>query len=516
MGSSLHDDLAQRHEIKLCKEDRTYFISKYLKIYETRPQYGIGFKPFNLWPRQVEFIHALDDALTGHHGLLVEKCRDMGATLTALAWIYTHWLFDDDFHALLGSLKEDEVKLRDGHDSLFAKLRDFLDCTPDWLLPKDFNRDRHLLSLSLTLPKGKDPKTDEEKVNTITGASCTENFGRSRRSTVILRDEGAFWPFDTSGNTVYTTDTAIDISTVNGLNHWHDLAVSMEELGRRFIFNWDDNPSHTQEWFLAKKLETRHDPAKFAREVLRDYAASVQGVVYEAFDFAIVSDDYQYNPDLPLYTATDLGLADETVILFIQRDPDTKEIFVIDEVVANNQSIDFFVGFFPASKVVTPNPYVYTPEQEAQRKLHKQWQRPLRNFCDKSGDARNQVTGTTAWDKFKEFSVKMEVDEKNYYNMAERTRITREAMDRVRVNKSRCKIFIASMQLYHYPEKKPSTSEKGPKPLHDKYSHACTAFEYFCISERRCDRDTEILRSATRFGLTPRDKFATRKELRAV
>jgi hypothetical protein len=464
------DFLRHAHERALCQEDITYFFATYLKIYETRPAFGIGYKPFKLWPRQVEYLHILEAALQNRHGLVVEKCRDMGATLVTLGWIFYHWLFDDDFHALLGSLKEDEVKLVSSHDSLFAKLRDFLTQLPDWLLPAGFVLDKDLMSLTLT-----NPATS----NSITGSSCTENFGRSRRSTVILRDESAFWPFDTSGNTVYTSDTVLDVSTVNGMNHFYEQAEKAKEQGRHFVFSWDENPNHNLDWFREK--QSTSPPHIFAREVLRKYDASVEGQIYPGINDCEKAGHYPYNYAWPLYCIWDYGYSDATYLGFLQRNPETGDLYMIDEVVHNGVGIEWFVPFVPG-KVVTQSDYRYSPEEVEKIRQHAAWRHgEVKHFGDPTGNQRSAATGKSVFDVLKNYGIKPRCG-RGSQNMPHRQECATKVLRRLSIDK-KCEYFVTSFSQYVVPRGTASeTTNAKIKGVH-KWSHAVSALEYFAISE---------------------------------
>src|SRR6476620_5943331 len=54
---------------------------------------------------------------------VVEKARDMGATLGWLLWATYSWMFNDNFTALLASANEDLVDSKKDPDTLFEKVR---------------------------------------------------------------------------------------------------------------------------------------------------------------------------------------------------------------------------------------------------------------------------------------------------------------------------------------------------------------------------------------------------------
>jgi hypothetical protein len=484
----------ERHllEIDKCRADPVYFISNYLKIAEPRNVLGgIDIIPFRLWPYQIEYIRLLDKQLREGRGLTAKKCRDMGITLTTLAHFFYHWRFTRGYSALVGSLNEKEVRKLEGDtDPLFSKLDIFIKNLPDWLLPVGFIYDVHSLGMSLINP---------ELGTSIIGSPMGKNFGLSKRKTEILIDEDAQLLYDVGGQCEQSSNTVIRVSTV-GPGHFRSVCERAERNGELIEYPYHLNPNHTPEWFARQ--EKKLLPWELARFILMDFDAAVADRVYDIFDFCPISEEYDYREDLPLADSWDFGLGDPTCILFIQKNLTTNEIFVIDELEKNEADILFFTQFIPGAKPLIPNPYHPNKEEQEVIDRHYLWKRPTRNFGDKSGKQRNQVTKTSVWETLGEYDIRMELEDKFYYDMESRIRETYQALKRVKVN-PRCKKFIRAMKNYRYEsltlvQTSQGITPKKREPVHDEFSHFATCFEFFAISEARMKHDPTAPRKPVR------------------
>lgn len=478
----------QADELAKCKESRAtgyiYFIRTYVKIYETREEYGIGWKDFELWPRQEEYLQFLETAYAERwREVVAEKPRDAGISYLTLAWIFAHWLFDEHFHALIGTLKEAKLALAPGHDTLFAKLRGFIEQLPPFLLPEKFNQDNHLLRLSLLNPANG---------NTILGEVGKENFGRSNRGGVVFRDESAGWDVDTSENTVYTAQLNIDVSTVNGLNHFYRQARAAKEQGHLFVFDRRDNPRQTDQWYkenLARaRLKGAAAVAAFYREVDRNYKSGVEGQIYPMIGDCPVG-RYEYRPDWTLETFWDYGFSDMGYVGFLQRDPDTGDLYLIDEVYNSQVGIEWFVPFIPG-KIVPSSPYRYSPEDTDKILRHAAWRGGRRDWGDPTGNQRTAARAESVFDILKGYGIRPKCGP-GWDNIQVRQQKASAALDRLHIDE-RCQYFIDSFTQFVIPKRAENSKATNAqqKGVHT-WSHAPSAFEAFAISEPRLETEEE-------------------------
>lgn len=469
-----------------------YFISNYLYIYEARPEFGDGFKLFNLWPRQIEYIDFLERAYKeGWREVVCEKCRDMGASLMTLAWCFYHWLFDKNFSVLMGTLIEDKLILKPGHDSLFSKLRDFIENLEEhapWLLPEQFSREYHLMSRNLVNPANG---------NTFVGELGTENFGRGPRAAVTFRDESAFWNVDTSENTVRTSQLNIDVSTVNGLNYFHynGEAAAQYVPGRKFVFDWKHNLNfvNTPNWFEDEELRAKRkgaaNYAKFRREVLRDKRAIAEGLIYPLIE-NVPRGEYEFKPDFQTFCIWDFGYADTGVMAVVQRNPDTRDLFVIEEVVMNRVGIEWFVPFVPGAPPPLNVIYRYQPEELEKQNRIKDYQAntAVRHYGDKTGNQRTAAQGKSVFDILLEYKIRVRCGP-GWNNMNLRQNATNALLPRLHVH-NRCDYFYDSFTQFSVPKRSENNQSTNPssKGVHT-WSHFPSALEAFAISEPPIDFD---------------------------
>ena len=213
-----------------------------------------------------QLLHAIRTGGT----MLVEKSRDMGASwlmMTLLTWC---WLFDESFHALVGSRKEDLVD--DGTvDALFGKIDYQLERQPAWMLQGyDAQRKEMRRKLHLQHPQG----------NLITGESANRHFGRGPRKNVVYLDEFAFWEDDQA---VWTGigDTApcrIVTSTPAGQHNMFARIRHDDPTVTLCTLHWTKHPYKDLAWYTRECAARAADPVSIAQELDIDYAASAGGL----------------------------------------------------------------------------------------------------------------------------------------------------------------------------------------------------------------------------------------------
>jgi phage terminase large subunit len=247
------------------------FINDWAMTVDPRVKERSPIMPFLLFPRQVEAIQWIDARYTrGEPGVMV-KSRDVGASWVAVAWAVTKCLFTPSFMAGFGSAIKDKVDNGGDPDSLFFKMRMFLE-----YLPPEFRGGWNMRTDS----------SDMRLLFPLTGSSiigsCGDNIGRGGRKSVWFIDESAHLehPDVVDANLVAAADCRIDMSSVNGTaNPFYILARDIEP-AQRFNFSWRDDPRKDDEWAAAKRKTT--DPNIWKQEYLCDFNALVDGIVIPA------------------------------------------------------------------------------------------------------------------------------------------------------------------------------------------------------------------------------------------
>ena len=236
---------AQNLELALCARDVVGWLSRWGWTYDPRlPQASI---PFDLFPRQVEFLHWLRAREEAQEDGLVEKSRDMGVTCLCCAYALHGWLFRPGFKAGFGSRKLELVDRLGDLASIFEKVRLMLYRLPRWMLPPGFDRDEHDNKARL--------------VNPANGASITgeggDDIGRGDRASIYFVDEAAFLehPDLIERSLSQTTNVRIDVSTPNGPGN----PFARKRFSGKvpvFTLHWKGDPAAD----IDEHLEPTHNP----------------------------------------------------------------------------------------------------------------------------------------------------------------------------------------------------------------------------------------------------------------
>lgn len=246
----------------------------------------ITYLPFVMFKRQREMIQWLQACLAEQADGLNEKCRDLGATWTCVAFSVWLWRFMDGAAIGWGSRKQELVDRLGDADSIFEKIRIFIRRLPKEFWPPGFDPGSHMPFMKIINP---DPKSG----SSITG-EVGDNIGRGGRKLIYFKDESAHYerPELIEAALGDNTRVQIDISSVNGLGNvfyrrkkagkiWEPGSELVRDAANVFIMDWSHHPEKTQEWYdrRRRKAESEGLLHKFAQEVERNYAAAVTGVI---------------------------------------------------------------------------------------------------------------------------------------------------------------------------------------------------------------------------------------------
>lgn len=227
--------------------------------------------PFDLFPKQEEFLRWLSEREAKQQDGLVEKSRDMGATWLCCVYALHGWLFRDGFSAGFGSRKLELVDRIGDLDSIFEKIRFLLYNLPGWMLPHEFKRSEH--------------DNHARLINPANGASITgeggDNIGRGGRKSIYFVDEAAFLDHAhlVERSLSQTTRVRIDVSTPNGPGN----PFARRRFGGKvpvFTLHWKTDPRKGEAWYQGMK--DAKDAVTVAQEIDIDYTASVDGITIPA------------------------------------------------------------------------------------------------------------------------------------------------------------------------------------------------------------------------------------------
>ena len=226
---------------------------------------GLANIPFIPWPRQVEYMQWLMQQWRDGERGLVEKTRDCGVTWLSVGFAVALWCSHDGVAIGFGSRKEALVDKLGDPDSIFEKIRHFVNYLPKELLPKGFYPKEHSTYMRLISP---------ETGSSITG-EAGDNIGRGGRKSLFFVDEAAYLERQQLVDAALSqaTNCQIDISTFNGSgNLFYQKQQRFFGTPRHFVMDWRDDPRKDDAWYQKQKDEQPEEIV--AQEIDRDPNAS--------------------------------------------------------------------------------------------------------------------------------------------------------------------------------------------------------------------------------------------------
>jgi phage terminase large subunit len=256
-------------ELELCRRDVVHWVNHWVWTYDPRESHSTI--PFDLYPKQAEFLRWLEECETKQEDGLAEKSRDTGLTWLCCAYSSHRWRFRAGWLGGFGSRKLDLVDKIGDPACIFDKLRFIVYNLPEWMRPKGFKREAHDCYAKLINP---------ENGSTITGEGG-DNIGRGGRASMYFVDEAAFLerPASVERSLSQTTRCRIDVSTPNGPGNPF-AAKRFSGRVKVFTFHWRDDPRKDEKWYAEQKA--KFDPVTVAQEIDIDYTASVEGICIPA------------------------------------------------------------------------------------------------------------------------------------------------------------------------------------------------------------------------------------------
>lgn len=196
------------------------------------------------------------------------------------------------------------------------------------------------------------------------------------------------------------------------------------------------------------------DRDSFAQEYLGEFTRPA-GTVYHDWpleNFKLVP----YDVNLPVHLSMDFGVNDPTSIIWIQ--PNGSEYRVIDYYEASNANIEHFVS------VIRSKPY----------------KEPELITGDPAGNARTLTTGTSPIEIMA--SKGLAVKTKGGVKIPDQIRATHGIIKSMFVDEKLTR-FRDCLLNYRYPEiKETARNQENELPVHDEFSHAMRALEYYAVN----------------------------------
>jgi len=125
---------------------------------------------------------------------------------------------------------------------------------------------------------------------------------------------------------------SLGVQYVNPKSHWAYKTFKENPMPNTSIYEIStaDNPHFPKEELAA--LQNTLDPRTYKAMFEIDWNIPATNRVFDTFDEFNIGTN-TYNKDLPVYVSMDFGWNDPTAVLFIQHDPRTDKVYVIDEIV---------------------------------------------------------------------------------------------------------------------------------------------------------------------------------------
>ena len=239
-----------------CSKDPIYFAEKYMKIVNVDK----GLITINLYKYQKEIIlSALNNTST-----VAECARQSGKTTAVTVFVLWYILFNREKTVAILANKAETAR------EILGRIQLAYEHLPQWLQHgiKEWN-------------KGSFELENDSRV--IAGATTSNNF-RGYAINMLIIDEAAFIDnWETFFTSVYPTISSgestklVLISTVNGLNHFHEITELAREgkNGYNLIaVTWHDVPGRDQKWRAKTLAGLNFDEEKFAQEFENRYLGS--------------------------------------------------------------------------------------------------------------------------------------------------------------------------------------------------------------------------------------------------
>ena len=248
-----------------------------------------------------------------------------------------------------------------------------------------------------------------------------------------------------------TVGKAIFISTPKGFNHFYDMYNRALEDKDYASFNYTtyDNPYIPKEEIDKARKEVTED--QFRQEYMAEFV-SVSGQVYKEWSMERQFIEMEYDPELELHVSFDFGVKDPTAILWIQKIG--SEYRVIDYYEQSNASVEHFVH------ILNSKPY----------------KKPTLYTGDPAGRARNNVTNTSVITEYGRNGIHIKTIPG--VRIEDQIRMTSKYIPALFVSNKLTRIRDCILN-YRYPDKEGHTNTSNEDPIHDEYSHAMRALEYY-------------------------------------
>ena len=253
------------------------------------------------------------------------------------------------------------------------------------------------------------------------------------------------------------------IGTPQGMNLFYDLFEEAKSLPDWYtcIFKASETDLVPKEELeSARKLMTED---QYAQEFECSWSANLQGAIYGKIISKMEDDKrishFPYDPGYPVDIYFDLGISDQTAIIFTQQIG--RALFVVDCYNDSNKSLDFYADYIKKKEYNIRN-YVF-PHDIEQRELS-------------TGHTRKEFAYSMGMRPIK-VCPKLPIEDGVHAGQI--------LLAKTYINRDNCKPFLDAMKWYH--RKWLDKQRVFSKPVHDHSSHYADAWRTCAIAMRELD-----------------------------
>lgn len=266
---------------------------------------------------------------------------------------------------------------------------------------------------------------------------------------------------------------ALFISTPRGKNHlWELFQIAKELPDTWFVYKLTvEDTNHISLFEIEKE---RHEGLMSEDLIQQEYYTSfemgVEGSYYAKYIDQMRSSnrigDVPWEPSIKVHTAWDIGVRDNTSIIFFQVAGQT--IRIIDCYENSKEGLEHY------AKVIQSKPYIYG-----------------KHIAPHDIKVKEFGSGITRLEKAKQLGIEFTVS--NDVNIADGIEAVRSTLPKVWMDQNKCVPLIKALENYRqeYDAKKKIYKSQ---PLHDFSSHFADSMRYLCVSLPK-----------TRDGMTPEE-----------
>lgn len=487
-----------------CKRSCEYFIDHFGYTYDDRADAGVV--PMVLYDFQREKIirpyermckvEAPDRVTIG-----VAKSRAIGYTWVSLEARVWRWLFHDNWSILIGGESRDDVD--DGGQgattqSLFGKLRFVIKELPQFMLDDmlgpNWKREEYNARNRLINPM--------KPRNVIHGKQMSGMFGRGRRYSEVWADEVAYCEEMENAETSLkqTTNRFTFGSTPKGKGNFFYQAMHGALKFQRYYIWWAENPYLDLDWYNKQREHMTDDD--IAQELDISFERSAGGRVLHEIELeAWFTPLAEFDPHLPLGVVIDPGWSDHYAAIWFQWDHTNGQGRIVDFVCTNQKTVDWIVPFLygevPTSTYAgLPWPHEYNDAEEQIIQRHDEWlshtggYEYIEYLGDDAGNAKNIVTGSSAWDELYHYGIAVQgiriPNDKEALRktnlMMRHFRFAERLLEQRNGPKDQSPTMAEVVTQWRYPKRKKNSTATNDKPVHDIYSHGGDCLKMLCWS----------------------------------